>query len=155
MGSMALGLQPWAVGHRRPSPPVAPVSLQRPVSGRQRYRTKLCGLTTYVQAPGACSKAVWGCHSIPRLDGQLMFRRRTVRRSRAQVKVWATIPVPDSQPVLTDLGWHTDFAQHYVKVRGLACAGAGRSRCGSNCGEVIQQLCSVSAVYVHLIAICY
>lgn len=52
-----------------------------------------------------------------------MFRRRTVRRSRAQVKVWATIPVPDSQPVLTDLGWHTDFAQHYVKVRGLACAG--------------------------------
>lgn len=39
-----------------------------------------------------------------------------MRRSRAQVKCWATIPVPDSQPVITDLGWHTDFAQHYVKV---------------------------------------
>jgi hypothetical protein len=42
---------------------------------------------------------------------------RPVRRSRAQVRCWATIPVPDSQPVITDLGWHTDFAQHYVKVR--------------------------------------
>jgi hypothetical protein len=46
----------------------------------------------------------------------MVLLRRPVRRSRAQVKCRATIPVPDSQPVITDLGWHTDFAQHYVKV---------------------------------------
>jgi hypothetical protein len=55
----------------------------------------------------------------------MVLLRRPVRRSRAQVKCWATIPVPDSRPVITDLGWHTDFAQHYVKVgpRGGGTAG--------------------------------
>lgn len=43
--------------------------------------------------------------------------RRLLRRAtRSSVRCWATIPVPDSSPVISDLGWPVDFAQHYVKV---------------------------------------
>lgn len=59
---------------------------------------------------------LWGTWAVFAHDEFDGFLRRPVRRSRAQVKCWATIPVPDSEPVITDLGWHTDFAQHYVKV---------------------------------------
>ncbi|WIA11092.1 hypothetical protein OEZ85_011237 [Tetradesmus obliquus] len=46
----------------------------------------------------------------------LFLQNRLLRRAtRSSVRCWATIPVPDSSPVISDLGWPVDFAQHYVK----------------------------------------
>lgn len=41
---------------------------------------------------------------------------RLLRRARPGLQCWATIPVPDRTPVVPDLGWPVDFAQHYVKA---------------------------------------
>lgn len=134
--SMALGLQPGLWGMhtqtRTPSPSLRALC-QRQLS--QRSGTQLWAVCTVVEAAAASANAVWPSNTVPKPDGQqFLFRSlRSVRRSRAQVKCWATIPVPDSQPVLTDLGWHTDFAQHYVKVGHGHVRGRGDTR-------VVQQL---------------
>eukprot|EP00882_Tetradesmus_deserticola_P004577 GHRQ01004826.1.p1 GENE.GHRQ01004826.1~~GHRQ01004826.1.p1 ORF type:complete len:317 (+),score=127.36 GHRQ01004826.1:409-1359(+) len=45
----------------------------------------------------------------------LQQNRLLRRATRSHVRCWATIPVPDSAPVIPDLGWPVDFAEHYVK----------------------------------------
>jgi hypothetical protein len=42
---------------------------------------------------------------------------------RRSLRVYATIPAPESSPAVSELGWPVDFAQHYVKVR---CSTAAR-----------------------------
>eukprot|EP00775_Hariotina_reticulata_P009959 gene9959-10114_t len=46
------------------------------------------------------------------------LRIQSVRRAgprRSLPRCWATIPVPESEDVVSDLGWPTTFSQHYVK----------------------------------------
>jgi hypothetical protein len=91
------------------------------IVGGAQART-LCLQNRYLNVSDQAElKAAW--HD--RLDGRrkLSFNtvpgpcRRLLRRAtRSSVRCWATIPVPDSSPVISDLGWPVDFAQHYVKV---------------------------------------